>query len=660
MKNLLVNETSPYLLQHADNPVYWHAWNEETLEAARNENKMLLISIGYAACHWCHVMERESFSDPEVARLMNDNYICIKVDREERPDVDHIYMDAAFLINGSGGWPLNALALPDGRPFFAGTYFPKENWVKLLQYFSGLYETEKEQLIEQAAKMTRGIANIEKVPFIQEVSDFGKKDVEKLLTNLLKKLDRKKGGQTGNIKFPMPSIWELLLKYIYYSGNEDAHEYLEASLKNMANGGIYDHIGGGFSRYSTDSDWHVPHFEKMLYDNAQLISLYSNAYRANPESKYRRTVTETINFVLRELTSPHGGFFSALDADSEGVEGKYYIWNEKEIKNILREDADLYVRYYGITTNGNWEHLKNIPDRNLGDPTLAEEMNLFQDQLADRIDKLNQKLFIERRKRVAPATDDKILTSWNALMIIGLVDAYKAFGNENYYREAKVHLDFLLKNLNTKDQLLFRNYKNGKATITGFLDDYAFLISALIQFYQVSFDEEYLKKAERFTDYVMEHFFNSEANMFYYTHNEYDKLIVRKTEITDNVIPSSNSEMAKNLFLLGHYFDRDELISVSRRMVKNVLNDIIKTPAYYSNWAQVLLMQSHDTVEIAILGEDWHRKLMKYQKQFLPDVIFMGGKKEGSLPLLRNKLVEGKTYIYECRNKTCSAPVEEL
>jgi hypothetical protein len=655
MPNSLINETSPYLLQHANNPVNWFAWNDATLQKAKEENKMLLISIGYAACHWCHVMEHESFENEEVARVMNENYVCIKVDREERPDVDQVYMNAAYLINGNGGWPLNALAMPDGKPFFAGTYFPKENWINVLNYFADIYKNDREKLEEQAENLSKGIREIEEVPMNNHSTPFDKNDLNEMFSLFEKRIDFVYGGTKGAMKFPMPSVWEYVLAYYYFSKNEKALDAVKITLDHIAKGGIYDHVGGGFSRYATDPRWHVPHFEKMLYDNGQLVSLYSHAFQLTGNNLYQKVVYETLEFVTRELTSLEGGFFSSLDADSEGEEGKFYVWSPKEIKDILGDDAGFYEPYYGITTDGNWEKNKNIPDANFGkkDFTVNEE-------IVSKLDFLNKKLLCEREKRVRPGTDDKILTSWNALMAKGFMDAYQTFGEEKFLFPAKLNIDFLLQNICGDNNSLFRNYKNGKATIHGFLDDYAFLISALIEYYQISFEEFYLQKANNLTKYVIEHFYDKTSGMFFYTDSDYSNLIARKTEITDNVIPSSNSEMAKNLFLLSLYFDDKVYEEKSLQLIKNVSQDLKNNLNYYSNWAQALILQAFPPIEIAIVGKEWKEKLKEFQKKFLPNVIYSGGDQEGHLSLLENKLVEGKTLIYVCKNKSCRLPVEDV
>ena len=660
MPNSLINETSPYLLQHAHNPVNWYAWNDAALKKAKIENKMLLISIGYAACHWCHVMEHESFENEEVAQVMNENFICIKVDREERPDVDQVYMNAAYLINGNGGWPLNALAMPDGKPFFAGTYFPKENWIKLLEYFADIYKNEQAKLEEQAENLSKGIRNIEDIPINMNSILFKEDDLDKMFSVFKNRIDMERGGTQGAMKFPMPSIWEFLLQYHHFSGNKEALKAVEITLDNMAYGGIYDQVGGGFSRYATDPKWHTPHFEKMLYDNGQLVSLYSHAFQITKNALYKKVVYETLEFVTRELTSPEGGFYSSLDADSEGEEGKYYVWSEKEIKEILKDDAALYADYYGITSNGNWEPHKNIPDVNFGDKNSAKKYQLSEKELQEKLVLLNKKLFSKREERVRPGTDDKILTSWNALMTKGFIDAYKVFGEEKFLQPAKRNIDFLLRNICTKNNSLFRNYKNGKATIFAFLDDYAFLISALIEYYQVSFEENYLQKANELTQYVEAHFYNKSSGMFLYTDDQHSDLIARKMEVSDNVIPSSNSEMGRNLFLLSLYFENKNYEEQSIQLLKNVLEDVKKNLGYYSNWAQTMILQIYSITEVAIAGTNWKEKLAEFQTNYLPNLIYSGGEKEGSLSLLENKLIPGKTTIYVCRNKTCGMPVEKV
>jgi len=442
-KNKLANETSPYLLQHANNPVNWFPWSKEALEKARTEDKLIIISIGYAACHWCHVMEHESFEDTSVAQLMNDFYVSIKVDREERPDIDQIYMDAAYLITGRGGWPLNIIALPDGKPVYAGTYFRKDDWMKILFYFNDLYQKEPEKFNEQANKLTDALNSI-KIPDVS-VDDlvFSKDEIKKAYEGIINLIDYVNGGTRGAPKFPMPDIYNFLLQYYFHTEENNALEAVTITLNKIANGGIYDHIGGGFARYSTDDIWKVPHFEKMLYDNAQLVSLYSNAYKVTGNQYYRKVVYETLEFIKRELTDESGGFYSSLDADSEGEEGRYYVWEKKEIDNLLGADSDLFCEFYNISESGNWEG-KNIPFITNDKSQLLKKYNLNENEFDKIISESKKILFEERNKRISPGLDDKILTSWNALMIRGYVDAYNTFGKIEFLNAAVSNGNFII------------------------------------------------------------------------------------------------------------------------------------------------------------------------------------------------------------------------
>lgn len=653
--NELIHETSPYLLQHAHNPVNWHPWGEKAFEKAKKENKMLIISIGYAACHWCHVMEHESFENEDVATVMNEHFVSIKVDREERPDVDMIYMSAAQLINGNGGWPLNALAFPDGKPFFAATYFPREKWIQLLQYFIKESKENPKLLVDQAEHLSKGIRDIDHIPFGDEAPDFSKQDIELIKDHLFQRIDLQNGGLSSTVKFPMPSVWEWLLEYYHLSGNKDALDYVKLTLDKMKDGGIYDQVGGGFARYSTDPLWHVPHFEKMLYDNAQLISLYSHAYQVTKNDEYERIVRETVEFIKRELYDGNG-FYASLDADSEKEEGKFYVWTFSEIDDILGSDADTFCRYFGITRQGNWENGKNIPDRNFN--TQNPDTTAGFDKKT--ISTLKSRLLKERNKRVRPALDDKILTSWNAMMSIGLVQAWRAFQIEEYYNLARKNIQFLLSKLwDEKDKILYRNYQKGKAATPAFLDDYAFLVNALIEFYQVSFDIKVLHKAQILMDTVLENFSDSSNKMFFYNDSRFDQLITRPTETNDNVIPSSNSVMAENLYLLGLLTGDDKMIQHAATMVKNMKSEILSNSVYQTNWGKLLLQMAHPPFEIAIMGKDWKSRLLEMQQNFLPGCTFCGGEEE-NLPLLLHKNQPGKTMIYVCENKSCKSPVESV
>jgi uncharacterized protein YyaL (SSP411 family) len=658
--NDLIHESSPYLLQHAHNPVNWYPWGDKALQKAKAENKMLIISIGYAACHWCHVMEHESFEDAEVAKVMNENFVCIKVDREERPDVDQVYMTAAQLITGRGGWPLNAMALADGRPFYAGTYFPKDQWMNMLAYFADLQKKQPEALEKSAEQVTKGIHATEQVMFKENEKTFSIDDLDTQFETWKGNIDFTKGGENRAPKFPMPSAWQYLLHYYYLSNNEEALDALTVTLDNMALGGIYDHLQGGFARYSTDANWHLPHFEKMLYDNAQLVTLYAQAYQLTKDPLYKKAVYETLDFIKEELTSPDGAFYASLDADSEGVEGKFYVWTQEEVDNSLGDDAEIFSSYYNISADGNWEHGNSILLRKETDETIADRFDISVEELNQKIDDSKKKLLKIRSERIKPGLDDKILSSWNALMITGYTKAYRVFGEEVFLSTAITNANFLLQNAIANNGEMTRNYKNGKASINALLDDYAFTIAAFIELYQATFDANWLIEANKLTVYTLEHFFDTSSGMLFYTHNQYADLIARKMELSDNVIPSSNSEMAKNLFLLGHFLSKDDYIGKAKQMLINVEDDVQRNIYFYANWGMLQALFTSPLYEIAIMGDALISKQQQFDERYLPNVIFMGSKTESDLALMENKLVAGQTTIYVCRDKTCDLPVTDV
>lgn len=709
--NLLQFETSPYLLQHARNPVDWHAWNDATLAKAQTSNKMLLISIGYSACHWCHVMERESFENDAVARLMNEHFICIKVDREERPDVDQLYMQAAHLISGRGGWPLNAMALPDGRPFYAGTYFPKANWTELLRQLAGLWENERETILNAADQIIHGIEaagrkTIEnkqasttkhstisnsdshskaqltdketpttsskhqfsdklhgKIPveLTRQLPPLSKEELHEIYHRYRHRIDFRLGGEKRAPKFPMPAMWEYLLHFHQLTGHEEALTALNATLINMARGGIYDHAGGGFARYSTDERWHVPHFEKMLYDNSQLVILYAHAFQQTGHTLYKDVITETIEFVERELSAPDGGFYSALDADSEGVEGQFYVWREQEIDSLLGDNAPLFKEVYTITTEGNWEHGKNILLRKNTVKLHADNHGFTHHDMEKHLRYLRNKVRLHREMRVRPGLDDKILCSWNALMVKAVFVAYKALlttdSSEKLYTTARKQLDFLLHTFRQPDGSLKRNHKAGITSIEGLLDDYAFLIAALLEAYQTVFDEKYLDDARQLTEYCLHHFWDQNEGFFFYTHQRSTGLAVRMKEINDNVIPSSNSEMAINLYILGTLLDKTEYTEKARSMTNGMVNDIESGIYYHANWARLALLLTDGPTEVAIIGPDYLRWTKELHKIYLPQMILSAAPADSKLPLLKHKFSEGSTIAFICRNNSCGAPV---
>jgi len=658
--NQLIHESSPYLLQHAHNPVKWYPWGEEALEKARSENKLIILSIGYAACHWCHVMEHESFENEEVARYMNAHFVAIKVDREERPDIDQVYLNAVQLMTGRGGWPLNCIALPDGRPIFGGTYFPGEQWVDMLSKVLDFVREDPEKAEQQAKAVTEGVQSSDMIHINADTSDFLLDDLNDIFSAWKSNLDYTEGGYRGAPKFPLPVGYLYLLHYHYLTQNKDALKAVTLTLNKMAAGGIYDQVGGGFARYSTDAYWKAPHFEKMLYDNAQLVSLYSSAFQQTREINYKTIISETLDFILRELTSDEGGFYAALDADSEGEEGKFYVWTQSELKQILGDKADLIMEYYSVEENGNWENDQNILYRSDEDTLFADQYKMTESDLKKEVSKAKGLLLKERMKRILPALDDKIITSWNALMLKSFIDAYTVFDNEIYLEQALRNAQFISTKIRQPDYRLFRNYKNGKASINGFLDDYAFTIAAFISLYQSTFDEKWLEDAKQLADYAIAHFYDIHSGMFFYTSDIDPELIARKREVSDNVIPASNSEMAKNLFILGHYFYCDDYISKSRKMLDNVKQNTLNGGPYFANWDILMSWFASPPYEVAILGNEYESRLKEFNSHYLPDVFLSGGKNEGRLSLHEGKLVDGHTTIYVCQDKTCRMPVTEV
>ena len=658
--NKLINQSSPYLLQHAHNPVNWFPWGEEALNKAKEEDKLLLISIGYTACHWCHVMEHESFENEKVAELMNKNFVCIKVDREERPDIDQIYMSAVQLMTGSGGWPLNCIALPDGRPIYGGTYFRREQWKNVLKSLAHTYANERQKALKAADDITKGIAQTDIVNLKEKPSEFLKSDLKDIVEPWKKYFDRKEGGNNRAPKFPLPNSYEFLLQYYYYSKDKEALEHVILTLNKMAAGGIYDQIGGGFARYSVDAYWKVPHFEKMLYDNGQLVSLYAKTYQLTKNKEYKRIVYQTLEFIERELSSPEGGFYSSLDADSEGEEGKFYVWEKKEIDRALGKDATLFCDFYNVNAIGNWEHKQNILLKSENLEKLSKKHKLSENELIEKIDELNKKLLKERSKRVRPGLDDKVLTSWNALMLDGYVNSYRVFNEPSFLEKAKQNADFLIKYMIKDDFRLDRNFKNGKSSINAFLDDYSFTISTFINLYQATFDKKYLEIAKNLMEYAINHFFDKESGMFYYTSDIDKALISRKMEINDNVIPSSNSEMARNLFYLGKIYYNEDYIEKSRQMLFNVKEQIPRSGAYYSNWAALLTHFIYPPNEVAIMGNNSLEIRKEFDKSFLPSIIVAGSTKDSDIPLLKDRYQKNSSKIYVCKDKVCKMPVEKV
>lgn len=653
--NRLIHASSPYLLQHAHNPVDWYEWGDEAFAKAKREDKLVLISIGYSACHWCHVMEHECFEKEDTAAIMNAHFVCIKVDREERPDVDQIYMDAVQLLTGRGGWPLNCITLPDGRPIHGGTYFPKPEWERLLEALANFYATRKDEAHTYADELTSGVVKMNIVP-PQPSELISYEGITAILNNWKRHFDTTLGGYSWAPKFPMPNNWELFLQHDYYTGDEDMHKAVHTTLTKMAEGGIYDQAGGGFARYSTDSFWKAPHFEKMLYDNAQLLSLYAHAWQQHKQDLYRKVVYETSAFITRELTSTEGAFYSALDADSEGVEGKFYIWSRKELIALLGDDEPLFSLYYSIEAHGNWEHGANILYKTKSDAELEKITGKTITDITSIIDACKHILMAHRSTRIRPGLDDKIITSWNALMIKGFADAYKVFADEQFLKHATTCADFII-NTMLVHKKLYRIYKNGKTSIPAFADDYALLCEALMSLYEVSGNEHYLHTASVLMETAIAHFYNEETALFYFTSNEGAQLITRKTDMQDDVIPSANSTFAKCLYKLGFYMDKPEYHVMAKKMVKAVQSKFEAYTGSYTNWIQVLGWMEQGFYQVIITGKNTREVYRQCVASYIPNAIIIELNAASTIPLLSDKMIHEETAIYVCNDYTCSLPV---
>ncbi|HEX4877541.1 MAG TPA: thioredoxin domain-containing protein [Chitinophagaceae bacterium] len=663
--NKLASESSPYLLQHAHNPVNWYPWGAEALQKARAENKPILVSIGYAACHWCHVMERESFEDEATAAIMNEHFINIKIDREERPDLDHIYMDAVQAMTGSGGWPLNVFLTPDARPFYGGTYFPPQrafnrpSWQEVLYSVVQAFRERRHEIDAQAENLTEHLlqANSFGLKKVAEEEIFVADKAKEAFQNLMKSADRQWGGFGKAPKFPQTFSIQYLLRYYHHTKNEEALQQALVSLDKMIDGGIYDQVGGGFARYATDSEWLVPHFEKMLYDNALLLSVISEAYQLTKEDRYRQIIRQTMQFIQREMLHPDKGFYSALDADSEGVEGKFYVWSLSEAEELLGEEAAIFCRYFDITDEGNWEH-NNILWVKKPLQVFAAENNMDPEALQAMIENGKNKLLTAREQRVRPLLDDKVLLGWNALMNTACSKAYAATGEQEYLEMALANMHFLLNNFSDVGHTLFHTWKNNVARYPAFLDDYAFLIEALLTLQEVTGDKDWLKKATAFTEHVIEHFSEEETGFFYYTTRGQEDIIVRKKEVYDGAVPSGNAVMAKNLWQLSLLLNRTDWKQRSAGLVASLGMAIVRYPTSFGNWCCHLLEMVTATNEIAIVGTGAKDMLKKIIQLYIPQRIIMTSTEaDESYPLLAGKPADSETAIYLCRSYTCQRPV---
>lgn len=663
--NSLITETSPYLLQHAHNPVNWYAWHDKALKLAKKENKLIIISIGYAACHWCHVMEHESYEDTTVAKIMNDNFISIKVDREERPDVDQVYMTAVQLMTGSGGWPLNVIALPDGRPIWGGTYFRKNDWIKILKQLAKLYKEQPEKARQYANNLTNGIKQSSLIHLNTAKKEFTHKELNAAVEKWQQNFDLKMGGAKRAPKFPIPNNYKFLLQYGTLNNNKKILNYVNTSLTKMAYGGIYDQIGGGFARYSTDAKWHIPHFEKMLYDNGQMLSLYAKAFAATKNKLYKKVVYETADFLEHDLLDKSGAFYSSLDADSknkDGIlkEGAYYVWTKKQLKSILGSDFNLFSDYYNINDYGKWEDDKYVLIRDKPDAEVAKKHNISVNNLEKKVQSWEKTLLAIREKRAKPRLDDKSLTSWNALALKGYIDAYKVFNDKRFLTVALKNANFILTKMLKPDGGLYRNYKNNISNLNAYLEDYATVSSAFIDLFQVTLNQKWLTQAKQLTDYSFDHFFDDKSQMFYFTSNTAQSLVARKIETDDNVIPSSNSIMALNLFKLYHYYSNSKYLDVAIQMLQNIKSNALAYGAGASNWLTLYSYHINEYYEIAIVGANANEFTQNFNKLYLPNTLMASSLTDSKLPLLESRYNPNETLIYICVDGACKRPVSTV
>ncbi len=667
-ENNLINETSPYLLQHAKNPVQWHGWNEETLAKAKQENKPIFLSIGYSSCHWCHVMAHESFESQEIAKVMNENFINIKVDREERPDIDDIYQKVCQIATGQGGWPLSVFLTPDQKPFYVGTYFPildssgRPGFGSLLKQLSQTWK-EKPKDIEMAAE--NFLQTLQKTETVKTHSKLEKSILDEAAVNLLQMADQNFGGFGQAPKFPNAANISFMFRYSKLSGISKFNEFALKTLKRMAKGGIFDQIGGGFHRYSTDTMWLVPHFEKMLYDNALIPINYVEAYQITKDDFYLDVLRKTLNYVLREMTSKEGGFYSAQDADSEGEEGKFYVWKKIEIKEILGKDADTFCLFYDVTDGGNWEG-KSILCNNINLSSVAFQAGISEDQLRQNLDSNAKKLLDVRSKRIAPGLDDKVLTSWNALMITAFAKGYRVTNEKKYLDAAEKCIDFIENNL-VKDGKLLRTYKDGKAKLQGYLEDYSYFGVSLLDVFEINPELKFLERAQEIANYLVEHFWDSETNSFYMTADDHEKLIIRPKSNYDLSLPSGNSVAANLLLRLFHLTQDKKFLEISTKIMENQAQMAAENPFGFGHLLNTVFMYLQKPREITVLNSQNKEIVDSLTNRFIPESILVTVKNENQLnnlsklPFFEGKQFQNdKTTVFVCKDFTCSLPLETI
>lgn len=666
--NKLIHESSPYLLQHAYNPVKWYPWCDEALNKAKDENKPIFLSVGYSACHWCHVMAHESFENPEIAQVMNENFVNIKVDREERPDIDDIYQKVCQLVTGSGGWPLSVFLTPNQRPFYVGTYFPpldnygRHGFGSIIRQLAQSWK-EKPHDVEVAAE--NFVNSLQKTESISMPTKLDKSILDEAAINLLSLGDPTNGGFGSAPKFPNAANLSFMLRYSKLSGISKFQEFTLKTLTKMANGGIYDQIMGGFHRYSTDSRWLVPHFEKMLYDNALLPVVYAEAYQVTKDEKYLDVINRTLGYVLKEMTSPDGGFYSAQDADSEGEEGKYYVWKKNEIREILGNDADMFCLYYDVVDGGNFEG-HNILHNNINISSIAFQFGKTESEAKDMLERSKVKLLEARSKRVLPGRDEKILTGWNGLMITGFLRGYRVTRNTDFLKAAENCIKFIEEKM-VKNEELLHTYKDGQAKLRAYLDDYAYFVNALLDYFEAKPTKKYLDLAMYYADYLLKHFWDENEKNFFFTADNHETLIIRTKNIYDLSLPSGNSVAAGALLRLYHITYDKRYFDVSLKIMESLSTMAAENPFGFGQLLNVIYMYLKKPIEITMVNYA-NKELCTYlEKRFLPESILVGVDAKENLEDLRplpffagKEFVETKTQVYICKDFTCSLPLETI
>ncbi|MFS4467952.1 thioredoxin domain-containing protein [Maribacter sp. 2210JD10-5] len=655
--NALIDETSPYLLQHAHNPVDWRAWSTEALDEAKKENKLVLVSIGYSSCHWCHVMEEETFENDSVAKIMNENFINIKVDREERPDVDEVYKTAVELMTGNSGWPLNVITLPNGKPLYGGTYHTKEQWKKVLTEISRLYNEDPQKAAKYSDMVAEGVNEVNIISPATDFENLSKEVLQDGVEDWKTYWDTEWGGEKRPEKFMVPVNLSFLMDYALLTKDKSVLQQVELTLDKMAMGGLYDHIGGGFFRYSTDSFWKVPHFEKMLYDNAQALSLYAKAFKIFKKERYKEVAFGIIDFLEREMKNPEGGYFAALDADSEGEEGKYYVWTKAELESVLGSEFKLFSDYYTIKEEAVWEDGKYVLHQLNNDDTFAASSQMSKKELTEKKKQWATILLKERGERTRPRTDDKIITSWNALLINGYVDAFTAFGNQEFLVRGENILDFI-KAKNFTAGKLGHSYKTNSKYIDGFLDDYSFLANAAISLYSASTKQNYLELAQELTQTAQTDFIDENSGL--YTYNQGNELISKVLKTNDGVLPSPNAVMAHNLFVLGHINYDTEKTKKSKEVLSAMVSALKENTFSYAKWANLLSHVTYPYYEVAVVGNDAQPFLKDLGKIYVPNTLLVGSSKESDLPLFEGRYDAEDTFIYVCQDNSCKLPVNNI